>query len=218
MDIRNIGLKNSCEHFIKYNRIKNKQYYSLRDKLYVLVNYFLYKKLRMEKITKEWIIKKWKKVLSQKLRNSVLSYEMMLYMDIIMDSYDNIMDLKCIANPINIKTCGISLNGQIDMITKNNNSYDVYHFMYNSLHGFDTNFTQRVIPGILSMAFYSDFREQSFNIIIHNISTNEKKVIDGAEKQISTLIDRTQSSLLMINNNCKKCVLKGQCKHETCRS
>ena len=218
MDIRNLGLKNSCEHFIKHVKNQNKHYYYLRDNLCVLVNNFFYKKLKQEKVYRNSIIKKWKRIIPRKLINSPVSYEMMVYMNSIMESYDTDINLKCIANPINLKLNEIPLKGQIDLITKEDNYYNVYYFLYNSLHELDINFMNNVMPGILSLGFYSDFKKGNFNIIVHNISTNKKRVIKDAGEKSNVLIKKTLSLTSKIKDNCKGCTLRGKCKHEKYRS
>jgi hypothetical protein len=123
------------------------------------------------------------------------------------------MDIKCISNPIDMDIFGIKINGYLDLVIKEENKYNVIYFMMDDEET-NNDCYHNILPGLLSVAFYYDFKELNFDIIVYNITNNISYTVKDAGKRMEELFSKTRK-ILNTSYNCNMCILKSQCTYET---
>jgi len=211
--LRYIEFQEKCPFILENIQKEYHDYFFLRDQFHVLMNHFFYKKLKGHNISVKRMLKRWKQDLPNEFKDNHINLKLMEYLKNMMFLFETNLDIKCISSPINVDISGIKLNGNIDLVTKEDNKYNVYFFIMDD--GMcNTRYLENVLPGLLSVSFYYDFREMNFDVILYNITNRSSYVIKDAGVNMSQLFDKTQR-VLNRSYNCSACILKPKCTYET---
>lgn len=213
IDLRYLHLYKKCPYLLKKIQKKNKAYFVLRNKLQLLINFFLYKKIREHNVNFDAMLNRWNKIVPKNLKYTKYNKQFKSYLENFYDLYKKeSMDIICIYNPIVYRVFDLEVQGHMDLITKERKHYNVYNF-YLDTDSFSG------IPGIIGHMFKEEFGNDNVNYIAQDIKTGKKKTVHLKNK-INKYI---KASLNVLNNisyqacvygdTCKKCSSKGICEY-----
>ena len=208
--LRYIEFQESCPFILDHVRTEFNDYFVLRERFHVLLNHFFYKWLRGISVNLKRVQQKWAE-LTVDYRTSYIAHRFRDQLPNVIALLERNLDVKCIANPVNMDIDGVRICGNLDIVTRHDDVYDVYFLVTDDAN---QEYVRRVIPGLVGMAFYYDFHELKFNVIVHNIATNQQYIVRDAGLSIGSLFNRSKR-LLEKNYQCGSCLLKNRCVHES---
>jgi len=215
LNLKYIGLQEKCLHVLDILKRKYKDHFILIEGFYIWLNYFFYKKMKNEYISRTTLIKKYDNMIPKQLKGKKIYRNMLKQMDDIITNYSGDINIRCISNPINININNNNLIGYMNLITKNKNKYKIHQFIYKDIPHYDNTFAEKITPGFLAASFLSDFHLDNFELTIHSLNSKHKiKTIYFDKPKIELFRDKSFELITNIEQNCSSCEFKRECKYE----